>query len=415
MKKPDNIFQDKIKVLKFGGTCLFPDSNRTKALNRIIEENNKGNKVVAVVSAMGRTGDPYATDTLNSLLPSETPNANRERDALIMCGESISASLIAAELSAKGHEAVSIRESQLGLFTNNCYGNAEIIYADPTLIQYHLDKGRIVVAAGFHGTGENGAVYTLGRGGTDTAAVAIAAALNIKEVFFYKDVEGLCSADPQIVPAASPLATIPYDEAAHLAYSGAAVLDPRSADIAKENNISITIKSLEGSSDGTLITSRKKIRQQAPSRNDLFAVSCLEKISQITAIPDKENIDPFFPRDLLRNLAAASISLDMINVLEDKALFTVATDELNRAARVAVESHCSVALKSDCAKISLLGGGIHGVPGVMSRIISALSEVNINIFQSVDTYTVISVLIKGSLCASAAQALHRAFGLDEKS
>jgi aspartate kinase len=231
----------------------------------------------------------------------------------------------------------------------------------------------------------------------------------VDRVIFFKDVDGLFDADPRRVPEATPLPMIPHDEAAHLGRSGARVLHPRSASLAERHGISIEIRNLASPRTGTLIASRDRIRTLKPEAKEIFAVNCLEGITQFTVEPEKTPPFPDFPQRLLESLAAAGISLDMINILEEKALFTVAesngphTRELIRAADCLFREHPS------CAKISLLGGGIHGVPGIMSKIIAALAEVGVPVLQSVDTYTVISVLVAAEHATASVRALHKAF------
>ncbi|MFH2000562.1 MAG: aspartate kinase [Planctomycetota bacterium] len=402
-----------IRVLKFGGTCLHPEENRRHTLARIMEEVEQGHQVVAVVSAMGRSGDPYATDTLDTLLPRSIPRANRERDALLCCGEEISASVLAAELIANRIPAVSLRGPQLGLFTKGAFGGAEIVNAHPQAIKKYLDQGCVVVAAGFQGVDSEGSLTTLGRGGSDTTAVALAAALELDQVFFFKDVEGLFSADPKIVPSAAPLPAIPYDEAAHLAYEGARVLHPMSADLAKQQQISIRVRSLKTGSPGTLVSSSERIRDLRLRKNGLFAVTCLEGIGQLRVCPTESQSFPSFPCSLFESLAEAGISLDMINVLDREVFFTVASSDVSLAAGVAESCGCRPRVRSDCAKVSLLGGGIHGVPGIMARILSTLAKVRVQVYQSVDTYTVISVLVDEGHAPVATRALHDAFELSD--
>jgi aspartate kinase len=345
------------------------------------------------------------------MLPREIPGSDRERDALLCCGEGIAASLLAAELFAKGFRAVSLSGAQLGLTTNGRFGNADILSVDPTNILHYLDRGYVVVAAGFQGTGRDGSLTTLGRGGTDTTAVAIAAGLEAGRVILYKDVEGLFNADPRIVPSARPLPLIPYDEAAHLAFAGAKIIHPRCADLAEREGLTLEVKDLAGRGPGTVITSREAIRKMKPESTDLFAVTCVEDIGQMTVIPAPTRPFPDFPRRLFQELADGGISLDMINLLRDRAMFTLASSDMQRAIEIAEWSGCEVHLLKSCAKISLLGGGIHGVPGIMSRIINALTDAGISIHQSTDTYTVISVLVEGQHAARAAVILHEAFGL----
>ncbi len=401
--------------MKFGGTCLHPAENRRRVVARILEEEKRCRGIVAVVSAMGRSGDPYATDTLEALLPFAMPRADRERDALLCCGEGIAAPLLAAELLANGVKAVSLSALQLGLVTDGRHGNAEILSIDPTRINHYLDRGFVVVAAGFQGIGEDGSITSLGRGGTDTTAVAIAAGLDTDRVVFFKDVEGLFNADPRIMPEAQPLPLIPYDEAAHLAFAGARVIHPRSAGLAEQEGITIEVRSLCGKGPGTRITSHDAIRRLKPAGKSLFAVTCADGIGQLRVRPSRSRISLDFPRLLFRALADEGLSLDMINLLDDRALFTVPMRDVARTTEIASRSGCDVEVFENRAKVSLLGGGIHGVPGIMARIITALADENVAIHQSIDTNTVISVLVDGRFASRAAQALHRAFGLDRPS
>jgi len=403
---------EETRVLKFGGTCMNPARSRAMVIDRIIEEKEKGQAVVAVVSAMGREGDPYATDTLGALLPPETPELDRERDALLTCGEGIAASLLAAELNASGVRALSLRGIQLGLFTDGRFGEARVVAAAPEAIRRFAGQGAVVVAAGFQGVSADGSVTTLGRGGSDTAAVALAAALDADGVVFYKDVGGLFSADPRSVPAASHLARIPYDEAAHLAHAGVRALHPESAWLAEKNGLPIEIKSLSGEGETTVITSPNDLTQSKYQSSGLFAVTSVEGIAQVTVTPAPTAEWPEFPERLFQILAEKNISLDMIGLFHDQAHFTLPALHVRPAVDCADRLGCSVRARTACAKVSLLGGGIHGVPGIMSRIIGALARKGIPIYQSTDTYTVISVLVDQARCRDAVRALHREFGLD---
>ena len=400
-----------VRVLKFGGTCLHPACNRRRTVQRILEAKAEGCRVVAVVSAMGRAGDPYATDTLEELLPREVPSSHRERDALLCCGEGIAASLLAAELTAEGHAAVSLAGPQLGLYTEGPHGDAQITAVDPRPLEHYLSRGFVVVAAGFQGIGRDGALTTLGRGGTDTTAVAIAAGLGADRVLFYKDVDGLYSADPRIVPAARRLERIPYDEAAHLAYAGARVLHPRSTELAKRLGLVIEVSGLHDAGQGSVVTSPDAVREAAPEDPGLFAVTVVEDLCQFRVHPLSGPGSAAFPLPLLRELADRGISLDMITLLRDRALFTVPNGLVDRTRRIVKKGYRPETL-TPCAKVSLLGGGIHGVPGIMARMVEAVAAVGASVLQSTDTYTVISVLVEGRLGPAVAREVHRVFHLD---
>ncbi|HHV37937.1 MAG TPA: aspartate kinase, partial [Tepidimicrobium sp.] len=242
----------KIIVQKFGGTSVSSKESREMAVNKIIERCKAGYKVIVVVSAMGRKGDPYATDTLQGLVDPKTIN-DREMDLLMSCGEIISSVVLASHLSKKNYDTVVLPANQAGILTNNRFGDAQIIDIDPKNIIKHLNANKIVIVPGFQGHNKYGEITTLGRGGSDISAVAIGKALNSNCVEIFTDVDGIMTADPTIVPDAKVLEKMSYSEVYQLAEDGAKIIHPRAVDLAQQFNIPIIIKNTYSDNKGTAI------------------------------------------------------------------------------------------------------------------------------------------------------------------
>lgn len=262
-----------IIVQKFGGTSVANFEKMAEVCEIVKKTKETGNDVVIVVSAMGRKGDPYATDTLLGLLEQVTNNpTDREKDMLMSCGEIISSTLMASMLTANGVGAVAFTGSQAGMMTNGVYSDAKIKDIDPSRIKRELEEGKVVVVAGFQGGDDRGDINTLGRGGSDTSAVALGKALGCKYVEIYTDVDGIMTADPRVEPDAKVLDYIDYEEVFQMADKGAKVIHPRAVQIAKDGNITLAIKNtLNPSYEGTKICSVKNIE------NDGFECCCKEE------------------------------------------------------------------------------------------------------------------------------------------
>lgn len=243
-----------IIVQKFGGTSVKSDENRKAVLDHIVKAKEKGYDVVVVVSAMGRMGDPYATDTLIQLLKEQGGKINSKTQDLIMsCGEIISACVMASYLEAQGIKAEAMTGFQAGILTTQDFGNADIIKVDPEPILQKLREGKVVVVAGFQGITEKNDITTLGRGGSDTTAVVLGGYLKADFVEIYTDVPGIAVTDPRIVPDAPFISKISYEEVITMAENGAKVIHPRAVTAAKEFNLQVRVKSTFDESEGTLV------------------------------------------------------------------------------------------------------------------------------------------------------------------
>lgn len=243
-------------VQKFGGTSVATPASRELVTEHIIRAWEEGYQPVVVVSAMGRQGDPYATDTLKHLLQEAGgPLSDRELDLLLSCGEIISTVVLAQHLKAKGYASVALTGIQAGIVTDERFGNAGVVTVKPERVRQALAEGKIVLVAGFQGATRNGEITTLGRGGSDTTAAILGVALGAEMVEIYTDVDGIKTADPRIVPEAVTLERITYSEAMELAHLGAQVVHPRAVEVSMAGRVPLKIRGTGSLSPGTLISS----------------------------------------------------------------------------------------------------------------------------------------------------------------
>lgn len=402
----------KIVVQKFGGTSVATPEVRAKAVQKVINAKKSGYHPVVVVSAMGRKGAPYATDTLIDLAKNEYVDTHpREMDLLMSCGEIISSVIMVNALRAKGYEAVALTGGQAGIITDNNYGNANILRVQPDKIRMYLEMGKIPVVAGFQGVTEDGDITTLGRGGSDTTAVALGKALSASFIEIYTDVDGIMTADPRIVPNASVLKHLTYSEVFQMADQGAKVIHPKAVEIAMSCNIPLIIKNINGNGPGTVVSSYYESNYAVATEHDpnqvVTSISHMLNRTQVII----ENLDPELQNIVLSRLAENGISIDLINIFPDKMIFTIDGNDSGKAKTILDQLNCSYSMIHNCSKISAIGNRMRGVPGVMARIIKALLKNQIQVLQTADSHTTISCLIKGEDTAKALMALHDEFKL----
>ncbi len=404
----------RIVVQKFGGTILATPEGRLQVAELITATRTQGYQVVAVVSALGREGDPYATDTLVGLMREVDPQVDpRTLDLLLSTGEIISTALLAHTLVRAGCPAVALTGGQAGILTTDDFNDARILSIDPRPVRRHLEQGRVAVVAGFQGVTADGEITTLGRGGSDTTAVAMGAALGAEVVEIYKDVEGIMTADPKMVPQARPLRTITYDEVSQMAALGARVLHPRAADIGREHNVRLVIRRLGSLNEGTVIVKGPELGVPIVDGRPVVALAHLPDVVQLKIRRDEDR-DLSRPLQALDALAAAGISIDLINLLPEVLAFTVKEEVASRAAQVLTALGFDVQTSAPCAKVSIIGAGMRGRPGVMARVVKALHAAGVEILQTADSHTTISCLVWRDQMRAALQALHDEFGLAEE-
>ncbi|OEF98660.1 aspartate kinase [Desulfuribacillus alkaliarsenatis] len=400
-----------IIVQKFGGSSLTSIEKREQAIGHIIRAKIEGKKVVVVVSAMGRMGDPYATDTLLSLFHYKGKNSpeKREKDLLVHCGEIISATVMANMLTQSGHQAIVLTGYQAGIQTTQEYNDAQIIDINTERIRKELFDDKIVIITGFQGVSKQGEITTLGRGGSDTTATAIGAALDADYCDIYTDVDGVMTADPRIVADAKKLNTITYHEICNLAYQGAKVIHPRAVEAAMQKKIPIRIRSTFNNGPGTIITDQKVQDINNNQKQLITSITQLDKITQIKIHADEGQYD--LQMKVFRAMADNDISVDFINVNMNGVAYTVADGVTDLATNVLSTLGLKPKIERNCAKISCIGAAMTGVPGVMAKIIETLTYNNIKILQSADSHTTIWVLVKENDMAKGVKALHKAFNL----
>lgn len=396
-----------IIIQKYGGTSVSTEEGRNIIIQNTKKALSEGKKVVLVVSAMGRMGAPYATDTLIHMYQQPNFELNTEDlDLLMSCGEAISATLISNSLRGHQIKSKALMGFQAGIITDSNHGKANVKEVKTDKIHHLLDQGYVVVVTGFQGISEQGNITTLGRGGSDTSAAILGEALNAEYVEIYTDVDGVMTADPRHVNDAKVLNKISYEEMHQMALDGAKVVDPKAVAIAKRSNRPLIIRNTFSDGYGTLIHGEFK-----PVSNKI--VTAVAHKSDLIQVRIKiDNYDEKF-EELLKQLEIERISIDLINFLEHEKIFTV--DSIHEMSILNITSSLGIEVKiiEACSKVTIVGQGIHGVPGVMKRVTLALTKNKVNILQTSDSYTTISCLIKEKELTKAIQSLHDEFGLND--
>ncbi|EAG9219585.1 aspartate kinase [Listeria monocytogenes] len=402
----------KIIVQKFGGTSVQNEKSRLMAFNHIKQVLKEGYKVVVVVSAIGRYGDPYATDTLLELIGAKnTKLTAREQDTLLSVGETISASVFTNMLKEAGIKAEAFSGGQAGIITSDDHLNAKITEVDTTRLKNALAELDVAVVAGFQGITANGDITTLGRGGSDTSAAALGVSLQADYIDIFTDVDGMMTADPRIVEHARSLPRVSYNEVSNMAYQGAKVIHPRAVEIAMTAKIPMRIRSTYLESTGTLVTSLADDSGHFDVKERMVTgVAHVTNLTQISVQTDTVKAQQL----AFKILADAGISLDFINISTNSVIFTVPEEKSHIVKQLLEDEALETSVRQACAKVSIVGAGITGVPGVTAKIVGALSEKNIPILQSADSHTTIWVLVREEDLISAVNALHDVFCLEIK-
>jgi aspartate kinase len=407
-------------VQKFGGSSLADADRIRRVARRIARERSAGADLVVVVSAMGD-----ATDELLSLAAAitDTPN-ERELDMLLATGEHQSATLVSMALHALGVKAISLSGPQAGITTDGRYGKARIASIEPARVRREIDEGKVVIVAGFQGRADAGAdgdvagadITTLGRGGSDTTAVALAARLGADRCQIFTDVRGIYTADPRLAPAARQLGIIGYEEMLELAHQGAQVMQTRAVELGWVNGVVIEVLSSFEDAPGTLIKEDPLVEQ----RNKVRGLAHDRNVAKVTLVevPDQ----PGVAAAVFEPLADAGINVDMIvqNIGHGAATdlsFTIPQVELAKAKRildpVARELNCrEITTDSSVAKISIVGAGIQNAPGYAARMFKALADAGVNIEMISTSEIRITTIIAEDALETAVRALHAAFELE---
>jgi len=399
-----------IIVHKYGGTSVRTHESREMIINNVKTLVAEDKKVVLIVSAIGRSGAPYATDSLIKLLTDIDDNPEpRELDLLMSCGETISSVILAHTLKSHGIQAVALTGHQAGILTTSDYTEADILSINPTRILEFLKQNKVVVVAGFQGMDGHGDITTLGRGGSDTTAAALGEALDAQRVEIYTDVDGIMTADPRIVENANVLESVTYDEVYQMAIYGAKVVDHNAVAIARRSKKPLVIKNTFSSAKGTIIADEATLLSLLKENKKLItAVTSHDHVIQVDIeLENDNNINEL----LLNALEVAEINMDMINFSENRRIFTVAGKKINELKVILDHMSLKYKLSEECSKITVVGYKIHRVPGIIKGTVMALAKANIEIIQSTDSNTSISFLIQKENSQKAVQILHKTFEL----
>ncbi len=408
----------RIIVQKYGGTSLATPDLRSRVCDIVTANRADGTGIVVVVSAMGRENAAYATDTFIKIMRETNPNPPlREMDILMSCGETITGVLLTSQLLARGISSIFLTGEQAGIVTDGNYGDAHIIYVNPQRILGYLEAGQVVVVAGFQGIAENGELTTLGRGGSDTTASALGVALNAEYIDIYTDVEGVMTADPRIVGNARLLDAITYNEICQLARDGAKVVHPRAVEIAMQKSIPLRVRCTFTDSVGTIVANQipgQDNRLRMIADRMITGITYTSNIAQIKINTSNLTEPRGIELKVFKSLALADISVDFINVQPETIYFTVKLDQAAQTTEVLKTLDLLPEIEFNCAKVAIVGAAMTGIPGVMSKVVEALTENDINILQSGDSYTNIWCLVKRENMEKAVQALHDKFELGNK-
>jgi aspartate kinase len=394
-------------VQKFGGTSLATAESREVAASRVRDARDRGVAPVVVCSALGRVPEPYATDTLAALLGPVRHGPNR--DLLLASGESIASAVFAELLISQGAAAQAMTGGQAGIVTDDNYGDAKILRVEPRSVLDLLERGIIPVIAGFQGVSESGAVTTIGRGGSDLSAIALGDALDSDVVEIFTDVSGVLNGDPHRIDGAHTIDRVSYAEMVELAADGAKVMHAKAAELARVTGTPYVIKGLR-SNVGTTIDEGATPDQTHP----VSGIASFKDVTFFRAI--QGDLHDFEARRLLevelfRRLAEHHVSVDMINVNEAGVFFIADTDKVERVRAELHDLNLALRVRPNCAKISIVGAGMRGTPGVMHRVVAALTEAKVDIIHSTDSNITISVLVREEQMARAEQAIHDRFRL----
>ena len=399
-------------VKKFGGTSVANKERIYNVANRCIEEYKKGNDVVVVLSAMGK----YTDELIEKAQDINENPPKREMDMLLTIGEQMSVSLMAMAMANLGVPAVSLNGFQVAMHTTSVYGNARLKRIDCERIRNELEQRKIVIVTGFQGINKYGDYTTLGRGGSDTTAVALAAALKADACEIYTDVDGVYTADPRVVKNARKLDEITYDEMLDLATLGAGVLHNRSVELAKKYGVQLVVRSSLTNEEGTVVKEEVKVERMLIS-----GVASDKNCAKISVIGLSDKPGAAFR--LFDALAQANINVDMILQSvgrdgEQDIAFTVVGDYADDAMKVIEDSkkrigYEKLSLETGVAKVSVVGAGMMSNPGVAAKMFECLYNSNINIKMISTSEIRVTVLIDEKEVDKAMNAAHEIFGLDE--
>lgn len=398
-------------VMKFGGTSVADTVGRAALARRVQAVIELDKAPIVVVSAMGRDGAPYATDTLLGLVD-DLPADQRERDLLASVGELVSAVVVAHELRAAGIDALAFSGPEAGIMTDGVAGSSSITRIHPLQLFDAIDEGRVPVVAGFQGIAEDGRITTLGRGGSDTSACALGVALSAEQVEIYTDVDGVMTADPRTCEGTEVVELIGADELFQMAKAGSRVVHTPAAELALNSGIALRVRNTFSDHDGTLVADIAAYRPGGVATAVSHTVGVV-RLSVRMPSPEGTRGHMLAQTRVYRCMADEGVSLDMFTPVGDALVFTIQGSSLGSAIAVLDRLMLPHDIRTGLAKVTLVGAGMHGVPGVMARMSEYLLAAGVDVLQTADSHTTISVLIPAESTERAVRALHDGFKLGE--
>jgi aspartate kinase len=399
-----------IVIQKFGGTSVRDIENRKECFKKIAIELNNNKKVIVVVSAMGRKGEPYATDTLISLT---NEIEGKEKDLLMATGEMISASIFVNDLK-KFFEVEHIKDKtvsiltggEAGIITDSKFNKANIIAFETENLEEAILNNNVVIVTGFQGKTKKGEITTLGRGGSDTSAVALGVAIKAEKIEIFSDVNGMMSADPKMVVDAKMIRHINYEDALNLSYYGAKVIDPRALEIGKKYNAKIILKSTFTDDRGTIISSDIIGEREIEGNAGVFSgIAYKNEFIQYEIFVDKIILKSI----ILTSIKEIGISLDMINIEKERMSFITEEENEKKIDKILSDNKLKGNFTKGLSKLTIVGEKIAGVPGIMQSIIEPIFNEGIEVIQTSDSHTTICLLVEKEELKKALCILHKKF------
>lgn len=397
-----------VQVLKFGGTSLRTLESRRQAVGHVQDALAASSRVVVVVSAMGRHGDPYATDTLLQQIGGGSEVHDRDRDLLMACGETISAVVFAHQLSLQGISAKPMTGGQAGIETDASHGRARIVRIHPEAITDCWDQGLVPVVAGFQGGAHGREVTTLGRGGSDTSAAALGVALKADAVDIFTDVDGVMTADPRLVPEARPIPALRYQDMYQLASLGAKVVHPRAVEMAMPENIPIRVRKTGSTHPGTVIGRAVGELEEDRLMPRVIGVTQREQVCRFTIKDTGRSLAEVFG-----GLARPGLEMDWIVSGDGFVSLVASGPHAETAIQLLDANQMSVEVEEGFSSVAVVGRGADQT-GVLAQAVDALEQQSIEIIQSGHLAQGLGVLVEEARMGEAVRTLHRAFALGDR-
>lgn len=389
---------------KFGGTSVQTKNSRLNCINKIKESIEEGNKIIIVISAIGRKNDSYSTDTLLSLVSKDFENKNPKYiDKLISCGEIISSIVFSSELQENGVRALPLIGQDIGILTDDNYGNAKILNIDTTNIENLLSQNIVPVIAGFQGVTSTGHITTLGRGGSDISAVRLASVLKCDKVEFFKDVDGLMTADPKLVSSAKSINEISYEELFELSVYGNNIIHKEAVKAAMDDNMPIIIKNTFNSFEGTTINNNI-----CKDDSSFKGLTYLKKCIQIK-IYKKDNINNENYYKVFQEISNKNIPIDFINIFVNHKVFTINEDNFEKILEILETYKLKYEIIYNCSKIVIVKSNLKNVSIIMANLIELLHKEEIEVLQTNHSNMSIWILVKNVDLEKSLNILHNNF------